>query len=59
MPAGRVLLLLPFSQEGTDAWTDRARCVSMGAVVSLAGWVDGVGAVTTRVEKWGVVKRCM
>lgn len=39
---------MPVTQEGIDLGNDRAKYVTMAAVVSLAGWLDGiVGAVTT------------
>lgn len=47
---GRILLVgLPVTQEAIDFGKERARYVAMAAVVSLAGWLEGVGgAVTTR-----------
>lgn len=41
---GRILLVgMPVTQEVIDLGKDRAQYVTMAAVVSLAGWLDGVG----------------
>lgn len=61
MPEGRVLLVgVDVTQECIDVGRDRARYVSMGAVLSLAGWLDSVvGAVTTRDANYDGLARCL
>lgn len=61
LPEGRVLLVdIPVTQEGIDLGNDRAKYATMAAVVSLAGWLDGiVGAVTTRQSNFDSLALCL
>lgn len=59
--AARVLVVdMPVTQEGFDLGKHWAKYATMAAVVSRAGWLDGiVGAVTTRESNFDSLALCL